>query len=95
MGLEGRLMATRPAVVCYVIQMSGSQPHECSNLIMHILALCKRSWVVSFHHVPWSGNKVADCLTKMTNIEGLDVRVFSTSPASIVSAITGRCTSVT
>ncbi|KAK8590066.1 hypothetical protein V6N12_024450 [Hibiscus sabdariffa] len=60
---------------CRILQ---GRPHapDISNLTKHIFEICNREWMVSFHHVPRSGNKVVDFLAKQVNGENFDIQLF-------------------
>ncbi|KAK8665112.1 hypothetical protein V6N13_005287 [Hibiscus sabdariffa] len=59
------------------------RPHECSNLVLHILDLCVRRWEVTFSHVAHSSNKIADYLVKMGFGGEFDVQILNIPPVSV------------
>ncbi|KAL4309245.1 hypothetical protein GQ457_01G013180 [Hibiscus cannabinus] len=63
--------------------INGFPTQGVSSLVQHISKLCSRDWIVSFHHVLRSGNRVADSLAKSSGCEDLSTRIFRVPSTSI------------
>ncbi|KAK8571784.1 hypothetical protein V6N12_027857 [Hibiscus sabdariffa] len=66
--------------------INGLSLQGVSSMVRHIFELCSQDWVVSFHHVLSSGNRVADSLIKSSVCEDLSTRIFM-APLALISQL--------
>ncbi|KAK9006857.1 hypothetical protein V6N11_019188 [Hibiscus sabdariffa] len=85
-GLRRVLVETDCMEACRLLQ-GGLHASDISNLTKHIHEICKRGWMISFHHVSHSENKVADFLVKQVNGVDFDIYLFDNPLTYVVHCL--------
>ncbi|KAK8561815.1 hypothetical protein V6N12_048874 [Hibiscus sabdariffa] len=62
------------AELCGVYTRLGVHGQSASSIVLHIVELCDQDWDISFQHVHREGNKVTDQMTRIVDVEDLEVR---------------------